>query len=690
MGAFADEEFIALAAQTRTRYAKEFNKLIDEMRSEIPLIPKLTDEERLPSNNRHLWEEKKYRLDKDALRYWNGWEVKGRKDKKSYLPICLLWNSHGKEFAEKTYTQYARYVEKKLAPSHTEFSFFITYLSQNAKKWPESTFYDPVKLNELFIQNLIESFKSAVENGVVISWKTIGYAQFIYQMEEAFIQPGVWARPFNGSLPHPKALTTPSSESKIKKMPDGTLVKEKLITPIPIELSDSEAIEIIFKTIKSDNQIVLKWAKSKLIELEKSQKNRSTLAKTGKAIHGGKTYKKNLEEVGINDLCTTFETLGLAHIRENGRQIYGRSDVLKLADILAIPTPQHFFALQLLLISNHQCLTESFFDKFELYNKHGKLSGVIETDTGYQLVGYKDRKGSRLSEQTIQLNPEEQHWVQLIISATDPLRNELKKKNDDAWRLLFLRCTRILGIPKAALPFKINATTFKRGGLFDEFLAISPRTREETKNLLLRVSITAYRASCAVELYLNTNDVVAMAKALGHRAYNSSLLSRYLPEPILAFFQTRWIRAFQRGIVCEAMKESRHLLRAAQFTSMEELHKFLENHALRALPAHLENPYKLTNGAKKNSPTKVEEKVLVPVDVGTLTALISIEQAVSRAKDKAKICAKALYWSKFTRLVTKDIESSFNSDLQRYLGIARNHANPEKMENLIYETTSRA
>ncbi len=690
LGAFADESFVSVTQETRNRYARDFNTLLEEMKKEIPLLPALTEEEKLPSNNGHIWEAQKNCLDIEAVRYWNGWEVKGRKDKKSYLPMCLLWNSHGREFAEKIYNRYAQHVEKHQAPAHSEFSLFINYLSQNADKWPESTFQNPITLKQLFIHNMVASFKVTLSSRGDLASKTIGYAQFIYLMEEAFIQSGAWARPFSGALPHPVVMTTPGSKSNIKKMPDGTLVKEKLVTPIPLELTDSEAIEIIFKTIKSDNHVALDWANNKLISLERALERRISLARTGTPIHGGKSNRNSLDEVGTNDICATFETLGLQYIREKERQVYGRAGVRTITELLGIPTAQHFFALQLFLISGHQCLTESFFSNFELYDKRGSLSGFLETDTGYQLVGYKDRKGGHLSEQVIPLSAQEEHWVRLIISATEPLRNELKNRGDDAWRFLFLHCTRYIGPPKVASRFKSHDKNFKRNGLFEEFLAVSQRSKKETKELLLRLSVTTYRASRAVEVYLDTNSVEAMAKALGHTTYNASLLSRYLPEPILAFFQTRWVRVFQRGIICEALKGSPHLLRAAQFTSMEELHLFLENHALRPLPAHLKNPDAQTNRTKKAEVQEEEEQILVPLDSGMLTALLSIKLAVSNAQDITNVCAKAIYWSKFAELVVQDIESSFNSDLHNYLSIAYRHADVSKMETLIYETTTRS
>lgn len=69
-----------------------------------------------------------------------------------------------------------------------------------------------------------------------------------------------------------------------------------------------------------------------------------------------------------------------------------------------------------------------------------------------------------------------------------------------------------------------------------EFCEVSGQCEESMIAFITRLSPTAFRASCGVEVYLDTHSVEAMAKALGHTTYSSALLSSYLPEPILDFF----------------------------------------------------------------------------------------------------------------------------------------------------------
>ncbi|MNJ35175.1 hypothetical protein D3C77_299040 [compost metagenome] len=355
----------------------------------------------------------------------------------------------------------------------------------------------------------------------------------------------------------------------------------------------------------------------------------------------------------------------------------------------------------MLLVHAHPCITDSFFEFFELYDKRGNMSGFTKTDVGYQLVGYKDRKGGALSEQKIDLTEEEAGWVKLLISLTKPLSDELRADGNDTWRYLFLHTCNYITTPSRSNPMKLNKKTIDfQKRMISEFMEVGGLDEEAAKAFIVRLSVTAFRASAAVEIYLRDHSVEEMARALGHTRYSSALLTRYLPQSILAFFQTRWIRIFQRGIICQAMKGSPRLLEAARFENMEELHEFLKNHALQDIPEHLQNPDYLNapapTAAAKKSKSKTADQVVVSIDPGVLTALLSLNAAVKKAKQKAtsgetgsaKLCSKAIYWSRFSDLVVKEIEDGFNSVLQAHLDTAQKYSNASHMEELIYATSS--
>ena len=701
LGALDDESIIPGARDGRYAYARAFVKLLDKMRDEIPLLPVVQGKSVSPKKNLHIWEAMKPHVDPVALRYWNGWEIHGRKQRNSYLPMAHLWNSHGPEFAELVFDTYKKYSEKKSEPSHTEFNALILFISSNCEKWPASAFQHPVKIKRLFIEFMLDVFMRAYENEVNIKNKSSGYSNFIYDIDAAFIQSGVWARPFSGQLPKPVVKNTPGTHTNHKKKKDGTIVVDKLITEIPLHITDSNAIELLFKKINEDNALVLQWARNRLAKAKEAYDLYRELSKEGVIITGGNKSAQAIEEIGVANVCATYAAKGITYFKKGGTDISGQVSKVDIFNVLSIPTTDTFFAVQMLLVHAHPCITDSFFEFFKLHDKLGNVSGFKKTDVGHQLVGYKNRKGGSLSEQKIDLTEEEAGWVQLLISLTKPLSDELRAAGDDTWRYLFLHTCNYITTPSRSSPMKLNRKTIDfQKRMISEFMEVGGLDEEAAKAFIVRLSVTAFRASAAVEIYLRDHSVEEMARALGHTRYSSALLSRYLPQSILAFFQTRWIRIFQRGIICQAMKGSTRLLEAARFENMEEFHEFLKNHALQDIPEHLQNPDYLNapapTAASKKSKSKTAGQVVVSIDPGVLTALLSLNAAVKNATQKtelgktsgAQLCSKAIYWSRFSDLVVKEIEDGFNSELQAHLEAAQKHSNASHMEELIYATAS--
>lgn len=704
LGAMDDNSLIPLSRGPRREYQRSFVKLVGKMRDEIPMLPELTRQDLQPNVYQHVWKELLRNLDPLALRYWNGWEVQGRNGNSGYLPLAYVWNSHGSEFAELIYDLYRKDASKKLSPSHSDFNTFLYYLSDNKDSWPVSTFQSPVKIKQLFVDFMFHNFLQAVENGTDINIRTRSYSKFIYSMDEVFLQSGVWARPFSGSLPKPSARSAPGTITNTKKKADGTEVKVKLITEVPLHLTDSRAIEILFNDIQQDNALVLKWAKYRLAKAKEAYEICLARGKSGTVITGCNQSANKIDQLGAENICATFLENGTTHLKDNSEKIFGKVSRSQIFNLLGIPTVDTIFALQMLLTHAHPALTDGFFLNLELYNKKGNLSGFKKTESGaYQLTGYKDRSQAPNSERKIILSDEEAEWVKLIISMTKVLRNDLRKAGNDEWRYMFLHTGGRIVTPSRPKSIKLNNKTIRfQRRMVEEFNALGNRGEAATKRFVTQLSVTAFRASAAVEIFLRDHDVEEMARALGHKGYTSTLLSSYLPDPILAFFQTRWIRLFQRGIICRAMQDSPRLLDVARFADMEELHEFLKNHALRDIPEHLQNPDYLKSpaplAAANESDGDKADQVVVSIDTGILTALLSLNAAVIKATNNAseiqhpqqarQLCSKAIYWSRFSDLVVKEIQDGLDSEMQQYLKVAQQHIDASHMEDLIYATAS--
>lgn len=131
------------------------------------------------------------------------------------------------------------------------------------------------------------------------------------------------------------------------------------------------------------------------------------------------------------------------------------------------------------------------------------------------------------------------------------------------------------------------------------------------------------------------------------------------------------------------MKDSPLLLEATEFASMDELHMFLKNHALKEIPSHLKNPEKNSN---KSEPR--DSHVYISIDVGIMTALLSLEAAVHNSEKPHEVSGRAKYWAELSKSVSDEIERGSDSLLKEHLSVAKNHINPTRMEKVIYVTAA--
>lgn len=695
LGALSSKSFFdCQGTATRKRYIKDFKKLLAQIHLELKTswTPSQIGADEI--QNQVIWKEAEARLTPIFAHYWSGWEIISPKGVSSYVAIPLIWQSHGQKFAEDFYKNYRQHAEKSLRPHHTIINKLIKKISNNPEKWPPKTFKHPLKINELFTEFMIDHFKDALASGNDLYSQTRAYSKFISTIDQSFLQTGVWAKPFTGGFPKPPSKNSTGTNTNIRETAEGLLVKDKLLTLVPLCITDSEAIDILFREVEDDISLAVGWAKRKAHKIRRVQLRRDKLAQLDSPMSKRYPNAKSFEDIGISKICATFDAHGLSYLRESTPKKFGAITKKQLSTLLGIPTSRDLLAFKILLIKDNPCITDSFLENFELYNKSDQISGLIKNVNGsYELIGYKDRRGGSLSEQRVLLSARSAVLIRQVQEITEPLRKELKQTGDDAWRYLFLYCKKYIGFPAPSNRHRVNcwtATSITEQLIF-EFQELSDRPREKLEQFIYRLTPTKFRASCGVAEYLKTQSVEKMAKALGHAKYTPALLSSYLPEPILSFFQSRWIRIFQKGIICQAMKNSPYLLHAAKFNSINELHEFLTHHALKDILKHLENPdhpVPIEISSEKRKAEMQADRILVSLDAGILTILLSLRDAVEKCTDKSLLCGKAKYWSKFANLITQEITRGWNSEPQDHLSVATKHVDPSIMERLIYATTS--
>lgn len=477
-----------------------------------------------------------------------------------------------------------------------------------------------------------------------------------------------------------KKLTRPLQEIGHHRYGDGeVLVSQKLLTKVPLSVSDKEATELLFKQIKDDFNKVVLWARHQIDRIIYRLDSAVFACDKGELItHGARISFQayGRPEMAMNSLIKTIKEshsgfLSIDHaMREHLVSATGISfSTAELVENLSLPTKYVIAPIAIWLVAQHPVLTDASLLGCELFDRNGKRTGFISTDSGPVLVVKKNRKGSQ---QEVVLSSEAASVVELLIQITTPLRNYLKKKSDDGWRRLFI----VAGGQGFQEPYVFtNQISFAKTLRQKAFVQTHSA---ELGELIHTISLARIRSTAGVLVYLNTLSIDKMAESLGNS--KRIAMNHYLPPTIMQFFQERWIRIFQNAVIVYAMRDSHFLLKATDFDSMSELNQFLKTHALRILP-------EVTDSLNHSIEQELDEpgsEIIISLDEEILRVLISVRLAVENAGPCA--AGTAIYWSEFTAMVESHIESDDFPDpyLRSCLVKARRGANPQQFESLVY------
>jgi hypothetical protein len=672
----ADEKYL------RTNTRRLFDA-ITEIRTEEPdTFPLFWDFNRYAHQLRE--ETPKLNATSQQLTYWAGWPVVTDKNKMVRLRLAQVVHSHGPTFAADIYREVNRYYTKRSRSLLSNWNQMFDYLASHGTEYPESNFRTEQGVKRFMHSYTYHHFSKAKASGNDPQSEIKNWNRFVGGLEKCLCHTKIWAA-LSTPIKRPPPSTKPSSETKTRKLEDGLLVQEKLLTTIPLTVTDSEAMELLFFHIKNDLSIVRKWATHEAADLKARQTRRSELAAQGTPIYiyEGRGVKL---KYSLADICATLENAGSqvpsAFLCKVYRTLTGKKiSAFGLATAFGFPTAGTLMAHQTLLVLEHPQITTEALRDLELYNEDGAMTGFdAELKT---LTMYKKRKDSEVREQIIELTDYTVSIVKEIIDITTVLRKKQIHANHDNHRLLFLTSgNAFFPIAKASATSWSEKTFENSSGqrqlITTQFQPHCDLEKTELLEFITKVRLTRIRTSRAVEIYLKTRNPEDMSKALGHEHYYPELLGHYLPECILGFIKARWIRIFQKNIVCEAMKDSPYLLRATKFATMEELHLFLENHSIN-MPPEAIDPERNEDKPKANNPEAV-----ISISEPFLVSLLSLEVAVNEATNQDRLCGRAVYWSVFANKLKSVITNGYDRTLKKRLKNAIELADPTKMKALIY------
>ena len=637
---FLNDQYINLSSSFLKNIKYDLLKLVDLLKAKIPELKNYDIDIKKEEFDVHFNQEK--------INYIQGWFLQGKDNKnKIFINLIIFYDLLGLEKTNIIYKNAQRYsskfeleTNKQFISMLNEFSAFLN--TKNKSELKQKLF------SELEVFNLIKDFcfsffnkEQNTERALYNSKKK--WNKFIEVFEHLFLDGNVLPK-ISSPLPKAPGQERKGFQKRIK-IQNGTEVKSKLITEIPLNINDDIALEILFKKINNDVDLTLKWAYS----------NIETLSSL---------YDKSFPHECFN--ATSQEI----------KKILGENIFLRNIKNTLLTT-NSLEPFMFLLINEHPQITESFLINLELYNNKNCLSGYVKTDGNFYLVGYKKRRGADLSEQKILLNNKSKKIVDKIIELTENYRKYLKNKSNDDWRYLFIHGgengIKPQRTAKTFVPAPSNLNSIEGKKRIDFVIYTIDCSKEEATRFVTNMTMTKLRASKAVQLYLVQHDTKKMAEALGHKYYRPELLSFYLPETILDFFQSRWIRIFQKGIICKAMEYNKNLFKAGHFKTMEDLEEFINLHSLKNIPD-------INNSNNIN----INDEIYIGINQDILNVLLSLEKAVELADNE--VSTKALYWSKFSlKLQEEIINNKANIQFIKDLEKAKVKLKPQIFKDIIYE-----
>lgn len=620
-------------------------------------------------------------IDPDMAEFWHGWTFANSKKKLVSLALWRFWRTFGKKRARELAEATKEWFGKGRHDAVSCTQDFINF----ACEYGDIDFESSESLGELLTHFFRHHFQSGHGRGSQLSYLGARWRTFSLLLNDHLLGKA-WATPVP-ALPSPVIAQTGGARTHIKQGADGQEVKVSLITPVPLHVSDSQAKELIFSSIKSDFEVILAWARKEVAEAKTRLERRKALAKEGTisevsvaGVNTGLRYRRSRQcPEHLAHAAATFEAKGFQHL-ESCRSANSLYPVPtdQTAWELGLPTPQVLLAYATVLVASHPQITPVFLEELHLLDKDGQQVGFIKTDAGWHLRGEKRRRGPAKAEQDVLLNDETRVVVRDLIAITQPLREWLRANNRPHWRRLFVGIANMGSKPRAWSP--TQEARLHSAWIAKRMTALTGIKAERAVLLSQRLSLKRLRSSAGVLIYFQTGSAEAMAKALGHARWSPQLLDHYLPAPLQEFFTERWIRLFQTGIICEALQGSSYLMEAAHFQSMHELDEFLENHALRRIPAHLQSP---DQPGGEERPPHANDRIVFGVETGILTILISLENAVRRASREP--CGQAIRWARISERLVSYLETqSEQPEFQTMVSEAKRRANPRLVDAFIY------
>lgn len=669
-GALGSERFIDASETTRIGWAYAFYTVLKRLDSTTPVT--LPDHRQkaagaIPEEFVHAFEQLKF--DDEQVRKLRPYLLQAKSGVEYNVLLGDMVSIIGERFTNEFHEGLRTIARPKakdaaLRDFGTTFTRFVCHRASNHQPISPELLTEPAFVQTLLVDFMEYHFMKITRRKDVVQEGTLGSLQKLWSRYQSYwnalVRQKILAAP-SSAFPagNPKLLADDSiGHRKVKTDETGntTVISQKLITAVPLHLTDEEATKLIFEQLKTDFSKVQTWLRDHLNSFfhdhelghtlaanvqklpaanELEQATRSTAGDCGfpvaikyfKEVHGGYTDTASIPTTVYPDLAAR-----------------SRISKTSLARYLGIPGRQEAMAFMAFLASHDGRFSESALATAKLLDGTGKRINAVETDAGLTLTVLKERDAGD-GWHDVLLKGEAASLVRRWIEVTAPIRKHMKEHGVSGWQNLIIYTGNPLGAPAHFVRSSNINSTFRNFALAHE---------TQLGSLAAHVTIPRIRSTRGVLVFLETMDITQMARELGNT--NETSLRHYLPDSLWEYFTTRWLRIFQNLLIVEATKDTPYMQRALHFSSAAEMDEFLKNHAVTPL---IPKEEEVSEHVAVASTERAPNELMVAASPGIFATLLSIAEASFQATALGRqLTPQALYWTEFTERLKAHVQSA--------------------------------
>lgn len=675
---YAEADASLVTSYRRAMYA---NKIFSHMAQSLDLSFQKIDlrSKKITDDTQHCIDLYRHlSLDNDKLNYLNGWAIKSKEGKDLQVNLDPIYCSYGADFTKKIHIALKNYgLTTILTTLKTKMSFLCSCVLNGFTLHRAQTLEElKVKLSaknaqQYFAEIMDIQFAKVKIQGDDEKTFYSKWLEAVNTYSQCFIRTGIFDAPLKPFLT--PTWKIPVNDDLSFSVGGNATPKEsqRWFGEIDLHIKDEEAVKTIHLRLNQDLNHI-KTVCTHIFEQTKEIHTRNVSYAQEGNIKPLKNPSYNAQHpVGpesIKNTVATFYLHGIGAKSSSYLQFLGFGDcnAQTLTKELALPTRTTMNAILSLLILAHPKITPSWLQSWELFDKKGRQVGLKQVGNQWMAVSLKKRRGVTLAQQEVILNEETKALVDFLIEHTAIARTRLKSLGDKNWRKMIIVATH----NKAIVYSNLNNSLSIDPGFYHElknndYLPNTSALNQDDVNVISEIfSLRSLRRHRGLQIYLETESMSAVARALGHKEVDLKLLEgSYLPKPLMDFFVDRVIRQFQNAILFEAMKGSQYLLDAVDI-SEKNISEFLENHGISDIPFHLGHEVK--NQSKVKDIINECDGMVFTISTALLQLLITIRTIVETVDTKTQLKEVVEHWYQCALFILLSLETDMYKEEEDY------------------------